>query len=204
MIRLHVWLRGNLLMKHGITFAAIFFLLLSGRALCDDSRTENQLLAEGRKAASTVLTGVQQELHKAIATGGPVHAVKFCNTNLPSIVKKLKVGDLEDLAIKRVSRKTRNPNNQPDKIDRDALSSFEKLPAEDYPQAELIRKTDDGSFRYYKPIIIKSECLLCHGSNIDPEVKKVLSEKYPEDSATGYKPGELRGAIRIEFPGLRE
>jgi len=38
-------------------------------------------------------------------------------------------------------------------------------------------------------------CLKCHGSTLAPGVDKVLSELYPQDKATGYKKGDIRGAF---------
>jgi mono/diheme cytochrome c family protein len=43
----------------------------------------------------------------------------------------------------------------------------------------------------------KEPCAACHGTNIAPGVQAKLAELYPNDQATGFKPGELRGAILI-------
>ena len=43
-------------------------------------------------------------------------------------------------------------------------------------------------------------CLTCHGSNIKPELAAKINSLYPEDKATGYKAGELRGAFTIMQP----
>ncbi|MGM0774574.1 MAG: c-type heme family protein, partial [Pseudomonadota bacterium] len=37
----------------------------------------------------------------------------------------------------------------------------------------------------------------CHGKSIDPEVKAKLDELYPEDQATGFSEGDLRGAFVV-------
>lgn len=42
-------------------------------------------------------------------------------------------------------------------------------------------------------------CAACHGTSIAPEVKDKLAELYPTDKATGFKPGELRGAILVSW-----
>ncbi|MBK7927605.1 MAG: DUF3365 domain-containing protein [Bryobacterales bacterium] len=49
-------------------------------------------------------------------------------------------------------------------------------------------------------------CLSCHGpaGSIPPEVKKILTERYPHDTATGYASGEVRGAIAVKVPLQRE
>jgi hypothetical protein len=40
-------------------------------------------------------------------------------------------------------------------------------------------------------------CLKCHGTQIAPEVSQVLASLYPEDRATGYKEGDIRGAFVV-------
>ncbi len=45
-------------------------------------------------------------------------------------------------------------------------------------------------------------CLKCHGlpgKDIDANTLALLQKKYPEDKATGYKLGDLRGAWKISF-----
>jgi hypothetical protein len=44
-------------------------------------------------------------------------------------------------------------------------------------------------------------CLACHGqvSSLDPAVRAVLAERYPADRATGYRAGDLRGAVSVTF-----
>ena len=43
-------------------------------------------------------------------------------------------------------------------------------------------------------------CLSCHGppGSLDPEVTTALKNLYPQDEATGYRMGDLRGAFVVE------
>ena len=41
-------------------------------------------------------------------------------------------------------------------------------------------------------------CLTCHGAALSPDVEAALAESYPEDHATGYSAGDLRGAFVVE------
>jgi hypothetical protein len=46
-------------------------------------------------------------------------------------------------------------------------------------------------------------CLNCHGEpdkDIKPENLALIRRLYPQDQATGFQLGELRGAWRIDFP----
>jgi hypothetical protein len=45
-------------------------------------------------------------------------------------------------------------------------------------------------------------CLNCHGAPADlsPAVKARLAERYPNDKATGYAVGQIRGAMTLKRP----
>jgi hypothetical protein len=42
-------------------------------------------------------------------------------------------------------------------------------------------------------------CLTCHGSNLDADIAASIAERYPEDRATGFEAGDLRGVFWVEF-----
>jgi hypothetical protein len=85
------------------------------------------------------------------------------------------------------------------------LNDFEarKAKGEDVmPMAhyEVVESNGEKTFRFMKAIPTGEVCLKCHGSDIDPKVKAKLQEAYPEDKATGYKLGDIRGAFTISQP----
>lgn len=43
-------------------------------------------------------------------------------------------------------------------------------------------------------------CLICHGAALDPAVDRAVRELYPEDEATGYAVGDIRGAFVLYKP----
>ncbi|HCF96715.1 MAG TPA: hypothetical protein DEW46_16805, partial [Verrucomicrobia bacterium] len=45
-------------------------------------------------------------------------------------------------------------------------------------------------------------CVACHGpeEQIQPDVLAAIRAHYPNDRATGFQPGDLRGAISVEVP----
>jgi hypothetical protein len=53
-----------------------------------------------------------------------------------------------------------------------------------------------------QPIRVQAMCLSCHGdpAGIPAEVKEILASRYPKDLATGYKAGDLRGAVSVRIP----
>ena len=40
-------------------------------------------------------------------------------------------------------------------------------------------------------------CLTCHGENLAQPVIDALQQYYPDDMATGYQLGQVRGAISL-------
>jgi len=64
--------------------------------------------------------------------------------------------------------------------------------------AETITQGDERAFRYMKAIPTAAEpCLTCHGSSLEPALKVEILRLYPDDQATGFKAGELRGAFTV-------
>jgi hypothetical protein len=43
-------------------------------------------------------------------------------------------------------------------------------------------------------------CLVCHGETLAPEIAAQIAAQYPEDQATGFADGDLRGVFWVEFP----
>jgi len=45
-------------------------------------------------------------------------------------------------------------------------------------------------------------CVNCHGdsASLAPEIKERIARDYPADRATGYLPGQIRGAVSVKRP----
>ena len=106
----------------------------------------------------------------------------------------------------RVSLKVRNPLlGTPDAWEQKILQDFEARAAKgEKPDtmefAEVVNEPAGASFRYMKAIALQPGCVSCHGSaeQIPANVKARLAEDYPHDKATGYAPGQIRGAVSIK------
>jgi uncharacterized protein YktA (UPF0223 family) len=99
--------------------------------------------------------------------------------------------------LRQVSSKYRNPKNKPDKFEEKALAEFEKdKNLSEYKGVDNI----DGQkvLRYLIPLHIEEACLKCHSAK--ETVPKIIQEDYPEDKATDYVFGDLRGAISVAVP----
>ncbi len=58
----------------------------------------------------------------------------------------------------------------------------------------------DDRIGYVEPILLQPLCLGCHGAALAPEVEARIDALYPDDQATGFEVGELRGVFWVEFP----
>ncbi len=90
----------------------------------------------------------------------------------------------------------RNPQNEPDEVEARALRKF----AED-PQLTEYHELDESrnAVRYFRPIRLTAECLLCHG---DPARSKDLwgNDKGLDPTGgrmEGWKDGEVHGAFEV-------
>jgi len=151
-----------------------------------------------------------QALGRAMKTemkqNGPVAAIKVCTEMSPTIASE--ISRAKGWKVTRVGTRVRNPMlGMPDVWEQKVLANFqaradegESLQSMSY--SEWVDEPNGKAFRFMKAIGVKPVCLTCHGgpSDIPEPVKNILSERYPHDQATGYKQGDLRGAVSIKQP----
>jgi len=161
--------------------------------------------AASRAAVKEFAASLQLELGAAIKAGGPVNAIEVCNTKAPAIAAD--ISKKQGWKVARTSLKVRNPKNAPDAWEAKVLKEFEarKAKGEDPTQieySEMIMGKGKHEYRYMKAIAIPANapCLTCHGEKIEAAVDAKLKALYPQDQATGYKQGDLRGAFSITQP----
>lgn len=179
----------------------IVCLLFIGPASAD-----NDIKQRAQKSKAVVkefMTQLKGELQAAMKAGGPVNAIDVCNKKAPVIAKSL--SDKYGWKVARTSLKTRNASNAPDSWETKVLNKFEERKAKGEavkPMVHFEVVSGDGkkAFRFMKAIPTAEVCLKCHGSNIAPGIKAKLEKTYPDDRATGFKLGDIRGAFTITQP----
>lgn len=185
------------------TIAFIVFISFSTSVTYAASEAEDRA-ANSRAAVKQFFGALKGELEAGIKAGGPAHAIGICNEQAPAIAEKVSTD--KGWRIARTSLKTRNPSNEPDSWELSVLKRFDarKAAGEDPANMELFEITEmEGKkvFRYMKAIpTAEKPCLACHGANVPPEVEAKLAELYPNDTARGYTPGDIRGAFTITQP----
>lgn len=195
--------------------AAVTILIISsGCTEKDKSATrqkETAVADESRLALSseTVIkkfsTDLKSALMAAIKKSGVASAIDECNTAAPVIGAKYSG---EYVRIYRVSDRRRNPDNAANQHQLDILSSFSDTATDLKSSLEWTTDGNQKVFTYYKPIRTNSLCLKCHGdkTSIADDVLAAIEEKYPDDEATGYQAGELRGmfVVEMKWPDAKE
>ncbi len=162
-------------------------------------------VATSRNAVKELQATLVGELQAAMKAGGPTNAIEVCNTKASAIATGL--SKKNNLQIGRTSLKIRNAKNAPDAWEAKVMKEFEarKAKGEDpaaLEHSEVVTENGKKTFRYMKalPVAQGAPCVLCHGEKIEPAVMAKLKKLYPQDKATGFKVGDLRGAVTIRQP----
>jgi hypothetical protein len=186
-------------------------LLLAGLALAAPPRAISAATAgpeewadRSRALADRLMGDLKAELQRALQAGGPVAAIEVCRTRAPAIAAQL--SQESGAQVGRTALRVRNPANAADELERKVLQQFtDDLAAQPQPpgvpEAVFELRTPQGiEHRYMRAIVLQAPCTLCHGKALAPDVAAAIQRLYPEDAATGFEPGDLRGAVTIRWP----
>ena len=175
---------------------------LAGPAWADTANYDE----ESRKVTQDLLRQMGGELKMALDNGGPQAAIDVCRTASPEIASR--VSTETGWKVARVATRVRNPLvGTADAWEQATLAQFDKrLKAGEKPEAmefsQIVDEPFGTAYRYAKAIVVQPACLTCHGAGTDvaDDVKALLAKRYPRDKATGYRVGDLRGAVSIRRP----
>lgn len=160
---------------------------------------EDAMLTEARKVATMLPPKLITVLKEEIAKSGPEGAIPVCRDMAPKMAGE--ISKETGWKIKRVSLKPRNDARAiPDAWEKAALEDFDKRAAAGESPAKLEKGEKVGNeYRFVKALPVQPLCLSCHGTpeQISPATKAVLSKTYPNDHATGYSEGQIRGVISV-------
>ena len=163
---------------------------------------DDAMLVEARKVATTLPPRLLAALQQEISKSGPEGAILVCKDMAPKMAGE--ISQQTGWKIKRVSLKARNDARAiPDAWEKAALEDFDKRAAAGEPPAQLEKgEKIDNEYRYVKALPVQPLCLSCHGpvEQLTPAVKSALARHYPNDLATGYSVGQIRGAISVRKP----
>tara|TARA_B100001939_G_scaffold266263_1_gene233597 strand:- start:156 stop:695 length:540 start_codon:yes stop_codon:yes gene_type:complete len=172
-------------------FLSIILLLNSNFLYSDDEFKD-----DSNKVIQHLAQNLKKTLVNAIKNKGLVGAVELCNIEAPIISQNLST---KNLKVSRIASKNRNPENKATQEQEQVLKFFEQEIALGKSPKNLYKVVEtQDSMQYLKPIVTGKVCLACHGSNVSGELKAKINKLYPNDLATGFEEGSLRGAFLVE------
>ena len=179
--------------------ATLIFTAFS--ALANDAA----LIEETKKTALGIPPKLLQMVQEEINKGSYDGAIAACNDKAPKMAAA--ASQSTGWAIRRVSLKNRNPKAVPDAWEQAVLEDFDRRRAAgespaNMEKAEIVAEGDKRTLRYMKALPTQGVCLNCHGTEdkINSAAKAKLTELYPNDKATGYSEGQIRGALTVKRP----
>lgn len=158
--------------------------ILAGETPSDEQK---QAMLAAKDGLFEKLSG---RLMEAMASQGPAAAIAVCKEEAPEIASD--VSETHGLKIGRTGVRLRNPDNQP--------PSWAKGMTEAKVETPQFVVLSGGHAAALLPIKLQAQCLVCHGpkDQIAPVISDQLTKLYPNDQATGFQEGELRGWFWIE------
>lgn len=155
----------------------------------DSKQTPLERAAVARDALFNELS---TRLLAAMSNGGPAKAIEVCSKLAPKLAKE--VGEQHQVSIGRTAVRLRNENNRP--------PAWAEPLLKDLPTKPVVQDLKNGSTGVLFPILLKVQCRTCHGPDdkIASEIRTELTGLYPNDKATGFQEGDLRGWFWVEVP----
>lgn len=140
---------------------------------------------------------LKPQLQQALKDGGVKQAIEVCAVKAPQIAKDLSLSS--HWQVKRVSLKARNNHDAtPDAWEKATLEAFNQRQQQGESTETLVKsEIINNEFRFMKAQGVAPLCLNCHGSELSNDAKAALAQHYPDDQATGYSLGEIRGAFSL-------
>jgi len=186
--------------------AKVFFLfvMLSVNASAEhyvEPQRNDQYAHQAKLHTGAFAKELKAALVAALQAGGPVEAIEVCNMQALPIAKSISAQS--GWTIKRTSLRLRNQANKPDEWEMATLLQFEQRKAageniSTITQEKLVSQEGEMLYRYMQAIPTTGVCVSCHGDNLGGDIAEKLEELYPNDSATGFNLGDIRGAFSLQ------
>lgn len=164
---------------------------------------------ERAKAAAQAFSGeLRATLLGAMGDGGPATAVDVCRLEAPAIAEAVMHEHGVRLGRVALPGRNRNPAQAAQGWQLAALQDIQQAVDQGAPAADQIRIYRDElpagvALRLMRGIATEAPCTVCHGSDIAPGIRDMITRHYPDDGATGFAVGDLRGALWVEVPIAR-
>lgn len=163
----------------------------------EESKALNEFRASAPEMVNTVQTFMGSRLKKAVKDSGTAYAVSFCTLNAHGMTDS--AGQLANVSMRRVSDKHRNPQNKASDAELEIIRQMKDSLALGTGAAPVFME-DESKISGYFPLMTMELCVKCHGmvESIDSLTYSIVRQNYPDDQATGYSVGDLRGLLILE------
>jgi hypothetical protein len=181
----------------------LIVLVFMGMVSCGNALTEKEkqeYINKGSEIAQASFKALSEKLTEQMKMGGPAKAIPFCNIEAMPLTQQL--SNEFNVTIKRTSDKLRNQENRPSERELEIINNYHKLISEKKEITPIVEVDSNNNKHYYTPILLKANCLACHGKVdefVSVKTDSIIKSLYPNDKAIGYNDGDLRGIWSIEF-----
>jgi cytochrome c553 len=155
---------------------------------------------QGMQYAMKTKQQLAKNLMGALQRGGTIEALEFCNVQAIPITDSMSVA--QNVSIKRVSDKPRNPNNKASKEEADLIALFQQKINDKEGYTPVVKSLENGKKQFYAPIVTNQMCLQCHGTphkTVTSNTLETVKKLYPKDVALGYDVNQVRGLWSIQY-----
>jgi hypothetical protein len=187
--------------RHAVSFSALAIALMLLAPASAENGSAPALKAKAAELIQDYAGKLKAALGAAMQARGPEGALEVCNKQAPAIAAEVSQGS--GWSVARTSLKSRNAASAPDAYERKIMEAFNARIAKgekaaDLVSAEVVEGNGAKTFRFIKAIPTGEVCMTCHGDTVDPGLKQKILALYPDDQATGFKQGDMRGVFTLK------
>lgn len=165
----------------------------------DSNTIRTDFTALGDSLVQSTFDTLSSTLQKQIGAHGFDSTVRYCYLQAANLTA---IHSDEVTSVKRATMKPRNPGNRADKFEEVQIRYFQNLIDNNQTLKSKLVAENTGKVHFFKPIIVQPLCLGCHGNptkEINESTFAAIQKNYPQDEATGYAQGDLRGVWHLTF-----
>ena len=177
--------------------AVLSLLAIALLPLSACSPAGKEIPPEAMERAQAAIQPFKERLQGALVSAlaeGPENAVKVCRLEAGRIAADLSV---DGIRMGRTSHRVRNSDNAPEPWMEPLLAAYQADPGLEEPRGVWL---DERTVGFVEPIRLKAFCLSCHGPSVETALLEEIRALYPEDQATGFRVGDLRGLFWVTLP----
>lgn len=157
-------------------------------------------LDKGSRVQAASFAVLSTKLKNVLGKQGFEEAIQYCSLSAQPLTDTL--SRMYNCTIRRTTLQTRNPLNQANDYEAAILADWAADLKDGKELTAVVQEFAPDTVQYYAPIRIQPLCLNCHGvvgAELTEDNHRLLQRLYPEDQATGYALGDLRGMWSIQF-----